>query len=156
YDVRAFELSRQGLALSVQSAFYGLVTQKQVIRNRESSLASFEFLKRRSDRLFDLGRVSEVDKFRAAREYLVAENDLVDARQSYEASADRFKILLGVEATTKLDVAEEIPSPRPLDLDLRRAIDVALVNRLDLMTSRDSVEDAERRLRIGERNLLPD
>jgi outer membrane protein TolC len=156
YDVRGFELSRQGLALAVQSAFYGLVTQKQVIRNRESSLESFEFLKRRSDRLFELGRVSEVDKFRAAREYLVAQNELVDTRQEYESRLDRFKVLLGVEATTKIDVAEEIPSPRPLDLDLRRAIDVALLNRLDLATTRDEVDDAERRLRISERELLPD
>lgn len=156
YDVRAFELSREGLALQVQSAFYGLVTQKQVIRNRESSLESFEFLKRRSDRLFELGRVSEVDKFRAAREFLVAQNELVDTRQEYESRVDRFKILLGVEATTKLDVAEEIPAARPLELDLRHAIDVALTNRLDLMTSRDEVEDSERRLRIADQNLLPD
>lgn len=156
YDVRAFELTRQGLALQVQSAFYGLVTEKQVIRNRESSLQSFEFLKRRSDRLFELGRVSEVDKFRAAREFLVAQNELVDARQEYESRIDRFKVLLGVEATTRIDVAEEIPAPRPLDLDLRRAIDVALLNRLDLWTTRDEVKDAERRLRIGERDLLPD
>ena len=156
YDVRAFELSRQDLALRVQRDFYGLVTQRQVIRNRDSSLKSFEFLQRRSDRLFELGRASEVDKFRAAREYLVAENGLIDANQEYEARLDRFKILLGVEATTKLDVAEEIPTPRVVELELRRAIDVALANRLDLMTSRDTVEDAERRLRIRQRDLLPD
>lgn len=156
YDVRSFELSRQDLALSVQREYYGLVAQKQVIRNRETSLKSFDFLKRRSDRLFELGRVSEVDKFRAAREFLVAENDLVDANQEFDARRDRLKILLGVEATTKFDVAEEIPPPRSVDIELRRAIDVALINRLDLMTSRDTVTDAERRLRIAERNLLPD
>jgi outer membrane protein TolC len=156
YDVRTFELSRQDLALAVQRDFYGLVSQKQVIRNRETSLQSFDFLRRRSDRLFELGRASEVDKFRATREFLVAENDVVDAKQEYETRLDRFKVLIGVEATTKLDVAEEIPTPRPLDLGLRRAIDVALLNRLDLMTSRDAVSDAERRLRISEQNLLPD
>ena len=156
YDVRTFELSRQDLALSVQRDFYALVAQKQVIRNREASLQSFEFLRRRSDRLFELGRASEVDKFRAVREFLVAENDVVDAKQEYETRLDRFKVLIGVEATTKLDVAEEIPAPRPLDLGLKRAIDVALINRLDLMTTRDAVTDAERRLRIAEQNLLPD
>jgi outer membrane protein TolC len=156
YDVRAFELSRQDLALDVQRDFYGLVTQRQVIRNREASLQSFEFLRRRSDRLFELGRASEVDKFRATREFLVAENDVIDAKQEYEARLDRFKVLIGVEATTRLDVAEEIPTPRPLELGLRRAIDIALLNRLDLMTSRDAVTDSERRLRIAEQNLLPD
>jgi outer membrane protein TolC len=156
YDVRAFELSRQDLAVDVQSAFYGLVTQRQVIRNRESSLESFEYLKRRSERLFELGRVSEVDKFRAAREYLVAQNSLVDTRQEYEARLDRFKIQLGLPTSVKLDVANEIPKPRPLEIDLRHAVDVALLNRLDVMTQRDVVEDAERRLRISEQDLLPD
>jgi outer membrane protein TolC len=156
YDVRAFELTREDLALEVQRQFYELVTQKQVIHNRELSLESFKFLKARSDRLFELGRVSEVDKFRAAREYLVAENDLVDARQAYEALVDRFKLQLGVEATTRIDVVEEIPEPRPIEIELRHAIDVALTNRLDLMTAKDGVADAERRVRIAERNILPD
>ena len=156
YDVRAFELTREDLALEVQRQFYELVTQKQVIHNRELSLESFKFLQARSDRLFELGRVSEVDKFRAAREYLVAENDLVDATQTYEALIDRFKLLLGVAATTKIDVVEEIPTPRPVVMELRRAIDVALTNRLDLMTAKDGVADAERRVRIAERDILPD
>jgi outer membrane protein TolC len=156
YDVRAFELTRQDLALDVQSDFYGIVTQKQVIRNRELSLASFEFLKRRTDRLFELGRASEVDKFRAAREYLTAENDLVDARQELDSRLDRLKIRLGLSTSVTIDVAEEIPTRKPIELDLRRAVDVALLNRLDLMTARDTVEDSERRLRIRERDLLPD
>ncbi|MCG3135994.1 MAG: hypothetical protein HMLKMBBP_03781 [Planctomycetes bacterium] len=156
YDVRAFELSRQDLALEVQRTYYGLVSQRQVIRNRESTLESFEFLRRRSERLFELGRVSEVDKFRAAREYLTAENALVDARQDYETRLDRFKVLLGLDTTAQLDVAETIPDPRKVDMELRRAVETGLANRLDLMTARDQAEDAERKLRIRERELLPD
>ncbi len=156
YDVRDFDLSRQDLALRVQSDFYGLVSQKTVIANRDASLVSFEFLKNRSEALFEVGRSSEVDMFRSRRELLSAENDLVDARQELEARLDRFKILLGLPTTQALDVVDAIPEPRELDLDLRRGIDVALANRLDLMTDRDLVEDAERRVRIAERDLLPD
>ena len=156
YDVRQFDLTRQDLALDVQQAYYGIVAQKQVVRNRELKLESLEFLKRRSERLFDLGRVSEVDKFRAAREYLTAENDLVDARQELAVRLDRFKVLLHVDTSVKLDVAEAIPSPRKVDLDLLRAVDTALANRLDLMTARDRVDDSERRERNRERDVLPD
>lgn len=156
YDVRQFELSRQDLALLVQESYYGLVTQKQVIRNREAKLESLEFLRRRSERLFELGRVSEVDKFRAAREYLTAENDLVDARQQYETQLDRFKIQLGLTTSAKLDVVEEIPEPGRFDLDLRKAVEVAIVNRLDVMTARDQVEDADRRVRLREQEVMPD
>lgn len=156
YDVRQFELSRQDLALEIQRSYYDIVTQKQVVRNREAKLESLEFLQRRSARLFELGRVSEVDKFRATREYLTAENDLVDARQQVETLLDRFKIQLGLTTATKLDVVEAIPEPRKFDLDLRRAVDVALANRLDVMTARDEVADAERRVRLREQEVLPD
>jgi outer membrane protein TolC len=156
YDVRQYDLSRQDLALVVLDTYYGIVAQKQVVRNREAKLESLTFLVRRSERLFELGRVSEVDKFRAAREYLTAENDLVDARQELEARLDRFKVLLGLDTAVKLDVVEVLPEPKRVDLELTRAIDVALANRLDLMNSRDQVEDAERRERIREQDVLPD
>ncbi len=155
YDVRNFELQRQDLALRVQREFYSLVSQKAVITNREVSLENFEFLQKRSVRLFEVGRVSEVDKFRAAREYLTSENALIDATQEFAARLDRFKILLGIESAVQFDVLDEIPDPRAMDLDLEDAINVALRNRLDVMTSRNQVEDSERRLRIAERDLLP-
>ena len=158
YDVRAFELERQDLALRVQREFYGLVADAQVIENRQRSLENFEFLRRRSERLFDVGRVSEVDKFRAAREFLTAENALVDAKQSYDTRLDRFKILLGLDTDAVLEIAVEVPAsaadePSP---DLEGALRVAMANRLDLMTARDEVTDAERAVRIADRDLLPD
>ncbi len=156
YDVRDYDLARQDLALRVQRDYYALVSQHQVIRNRELSLESFEFLKRRSEALFQVGRVSEVDKFRATREYLTAENNLIDARQEFEARLDRFKILLGLDTGVAFDIADEIPAPAELALPLERAIAVALASRLDLMSARDQVDDAERHVRVRERNMLPD
>lgn len=156
YDVRDFELARQDLSLRVQREYYGIVAQKRVVRNREAILEQFEFLKRRSETLFSVDRVSEVDKFRAAREYLTAQNSLVDAKQELAARLDRFKVLLGIETATTVEVAEEIPEVKDEDYDLKWAIDVALANRLELRTARDQVDDAERRVRIRTQELQPD
>ena len=155
YDVRDFDLSRQDLAIRVQSDFYDLVAQARVIKVRETTKVSFQFLKRSSQALFDVGRASEIDKFRAARDYLNAENDLIDAQQLFDTRLDRFKILLGLDTEIAVNIADEIPEPEPFDIPLERIIDVALVNRLELMTRRDQVLDAERRLRIREQELLP-
>ncbi len=155
YDVREFDLTRQDTAIRVQNDFYGLVAQRRVIANREVSLASFEFLKNRSEALFKVGRASEVDKFRATREYLSAKNDLIDAQQDYDARLDRFKILLGLDTEIDFEIADEIPEPIPFDVPLGRVLDIALANRLDLMTARDEVLDSERRLRIREQEILP-
>jgi outer membrane protein TolC len=156
YDVRDFELSRQDLVLRVQSDFYAVVAQKRVVRNRKRSLERFEFLKQRSMRLFEVGRTSEVDMYRANREYLSAENDLIDAEQEYAARLDRLKILVGLETTDEFEVAEEIPESKVEIPNWAGAIRVALHNRLELMTTRNEVEDARRRLRIREQELLPE
>lgn len=155
YDVRAFELSREDLALRVQQSYYDLIAASRVIGNRERSLEQFAFLKRRSERLFEVGRVSEVDKFRATREFLTAENALVDARQSLDSQLDRFKLLLGLPSDAVFEIAEEFPAPRPLEIDARVATETALANRLELMTARDQLLDAERRLRIRRQEVLP-
>lgn len=155
YDMRLHELSRQDLALRVQSEFYGLVAQKQVVENRRQSYDRFKFLKERSERLFQVDRVSEVDKFRATREFLTADNALVDAEQDYEARLDRFKVLLGIDTAVIFDVAADIPAAEPLAIELQDALEIAVHNRLDLMTARDQVDDAERRVRIRRQDLLP-
>ena len=139
----------------MQREFYGIVAQKRVVRNREATLEQFEFLKRRSETLFAVDRVSEVDKFRAAREFLTAQNSLVDARQELAARLDRFKVLLGIESDITLDVADEIPDVVVEDVDLGEALATALRNRIELMTARDAVDDSERRLRIRTQELLP-
>jgi outer membrane protein TolC len=155
YDVRDFDLSRQDLALRVQSDFYNLVAQQRVIANRESSLESYEALKKRSEALFEVGRASEIDKFRSTRDYLDAENALIDAQQEFDSRLDRFKILLGLDTEVEFEIANEIPEPIPLDVPIERIFDVALAGRLDLMTARDQVADAERRLRNREQDILP-
>jgi outer membrane protein TolC len=155
YDVRDVELRRQDLALRVQRDFYGIVAQKTVVRNREATLAQFEFLKRRSETLFAVDRVSEVDKFRAAREALTAENSLVDARQELASRLDRFRVLLGIDPDVSIEVVDDIPEVTVEDVRLEDALEIALRNRIELMTARDQVDDAERRLRIRTQELLP-
>jgi outer membrane protein TolC len=80
----------------------------------------------------------------------------VDARQELEARLDLMKVLLGLDTSARLDVVESIPAPRKVEVDFRKSVDVALSNRLDLMTARDQVDDSERRERIRERDVLPD
>jgi len=155
YDVRDFDLSRQDLAIRVQTDFYFLVSQQRVIKVREETRDSLEFLKKSSEALFEVGRASEIDKFRATRDFLNEQNNLIDAQQLFDTRLDRFKILLGLDTETDLAIADELPEPTPFEVPLDRILDVALVNRLELMTRRDQVQDAERRVRIREQELLP-
>jgi outer membrane protein TolC len=100
-----------------------------------------------------------VDQIR--QDELSAENRLVVARQAYQNRLDEFKITLGLPTEASI-VLDEDEARRLVDegvvaieLPPERLVEIALQNRLDLMTACDRVEDAERKVQVAEDDLLP-
>ncbi len=156
YAIRDFELFREDFTIQILSQYYSLVRQLREIENAEKSLASRKFLKQQSERKFEVGLATEVDKLRSAREYLRAQSDLLFQKEAYQLALDRFKIQLGLPTSFPLEIRPEEPEYREASIDLARAVEAALHNRLDLRTQREQFEDAKRNLRIQTRRLLPD
>jgi len=156
YAARDFELFRQRFAIDIVQQFYGLVSQKRGLANLRKNVDAQDFSRRQSEALFRLGRGTKVDVFRAEQSWLGARTNLVSSEQAYALALDRFKIVLGLPTDIRFDVDDtEIPALTPFEVDLERAVAAALVNRLDLKSSRERVEDAERGVRIARNALLP-
>ncbi len=156
YAIRDFELFREDFSIDVARRYYDLVQQKQSIENVRRNLENLVFSERQAQSLFNVGRTSELDVLRARRSRLSAENDLLEARESYELALDRFKIFLGLSTDAYVDVEEYAPEFVPVTFDVRSAIEVAFHNRLDLLNRVEQVEDSERAVRLAENGLLPD
>ena len=156
YAIRDFELFREDFTISVVDAFYSLAAQLVEIENAERNLAARKFLKTQSEEKFKVNLATEVDKLRANREYLRAQTDLLELRESFQLALDRFKIRLGLPTSFPLTIRYEKPDFREVDISLVSAVEAALHNRLDLLTARDELEDSERGLRIAANRLLPD
>jgi outer membrane protein TolC len=155
YAVRDFELFREDFTIQVATRFFNLVRQQREIVNTEANLKARDFLRRQSEEKFKVGLATEVDKLRAAREYLRAKSDLLSLKQSYSLTLDRFKVQLGLPTNFPLEIRPEEPNFRPIPVDLKTAVGAALHNRVDLHTSRDRLEDAQRGLRISANGMLP-
>jgi len=156
YAIRDFELFREDFTIGITTQYYNLVRQQREIRNAEQDLASRMFLRDQSEEKFKVGLATEVDMLRSTRRYLSAQSDLLATKEAYGLSLDRFKIQLGLPTSFPLTIRPEEPEYSKVPVDLRKAATAALNNRVDLITSRDRVEDAERRLRISANQLLPD
>ena len=156
YEVRDFELFREDFALEVASRFYGLVQSNKQILNQAENLERASFDRSKSEALFNVGRVTELEVLRAKRQELNSQNALLGARESYLLELDRFRIFLGLQESVVLEIADEPPSYVPVAYDLESAVQVALENRLDVLNRREQVEDAERAVRIARNGLLPD
>jgi outer membrane protein TolC len=156
YRLRSFELFRQDFSIQITRLYYDLVRQKQVIRNTQRRYERADFLYKRAQELFKIGRVPEIDVFQAEQERLQVKNNLRDTRESLRNQLLRFKIVLGVPDDVEMDVKEgELPKYRKVDITEAQAVQTALHNRLDLATAKDQIEDAKRGVRIARNSLLP-
>jgi outer membrane protein TolC len=156
YTLREFELFREGFSIEVARQFYGLVNRKQAIGNQQRNLDNNEFGRRQAEALFAVGRANELDVLRARRSELTARNALLEAREGLELALDTFRIFLGLPEDQPIDVRPDPPTFTPVDYDLRSALEVAEVNRLDLRNRVEQLEDVERGVRLSANALLPD
>ncbi|MGH7163786.1 MAG: TolC family protein [Planctomycetota bacterium] len=156
YAARDFELFRQRFAVTILQDYYGLVSQKKGLANRRANVLNQERAWKQAQALFLQRRGTQVDVFRAEQSFLRAQNGLLDQEQGYRLALDRFKIQLGLPTDVEFDVGDEFPAYREIDFDAAAAVGASLHNRLDLLTSRDRVEDAARAARVARNELLPD
>ncbi|MEM7260619.1 MAG: TolC family protein [Planctomycetota bacterium] len=156
YDARAFEQFRQSFVIGVIDDYYGLVVQKKQLENQRERIVQQARSVEQAKALFQAGRGSKLDVFRADQSLLGARSSVLAAEQSYRFSLDRFKVLLGLPIDQTIDVADEIPEPKIFEIDVEKALAAAIHNRLDLATQRDRLEDRERGVRIARNGLLPD
>lgn len=146
----------QDLCLEVADAFWRLqVLQNRVASGREE-VRRTRFGLDQARAFLDLGRTTANDVFRAEVALLRARQSLVDVTAAYYAALDGFKLDLNLPVDAAIAIVGEPPDRPLLAVDSRRAIDIALERRLDLMTARDRVADARRAVVLARRGILPD
>ena len=156
YSIRAFELFREDFSIRVANAYYQLVSQRRQLDNDEQNYRDAIYDRQKAQALRQVDRYKDDDVFLARRREIEAEDALLQSRTRYNAAIDDFKILLGMPTTTAIRIVDDEPPFENVRLDPNSAVDVALKNRLDLHTTLDRVDDAERRTRIAGNQLLPD
>ncbi len=156
YEVRDFELFRQGFAIDVLARYYQLVSQKQRVANARRSVETLEFVAKRAKAFFNVDRTTKIDLLRAEQAHLRARNGLIDEEQSYKLSLDRFKVFLGIPVSSVFEIPDDAaPVFVPVELDLDEAVHTALERRLDLMNAQMRLEDANRKVGVAKNALLP-
>ncbi len=172
YSVRVFERYRRQQLVTVAQAYFDLLAAKQRVADSEESYGNFVLDFERASATETTGRGTPLDTQRAQQAMLVQENALESSREAFRATADSFKLLIGMPVDEPLgrDDLEDIETieqlieagaypllARPLAInDESLAVAVALQRRLDLLILRDQVDDARRGVAISRNALLPD
>lgn len=161
YEIRAYQRFRQEFTVQVVSAYYGVLQDRDVVRNNWQSLENFRRNAERERAFAAEGRRSQSELARIEQALLSTEDRWINAVRAYRESLDRFKILLGLSTDVQLtlDDAElaylREAGLRHPELSAEDAVQVALAARLDLLTARDRAEDAARRTAVAANALKP-
>lgn len=161
YALREFVRFRKDFSVEICSQYYGVLRERDVVRNTYESYLNFQKSAERERAFADEGRRTQAELGRLEQAQLSAENSWVNALRRYKESLDRFKIQLGLSTDGKLALDDrelallrEQGLKHPTLAD-EGAVEVALVTRLDLYTERDRVADSERRVRVAANSLKP-
>jgi outer membrane protein TolC len=158
YQLRDFVRFRKDFSVQVASAYYGVLGNRDAVRN---SFLNFQSSRRAGDRTRALaaeGRTTQSDLGRIEQQELSAENAWVGAILVYQRALDDFKIQLGIPVDTKvvLDDRElqELRIRHP-DIKVAEAIEVALAARLDYQNARDQLADSGRKVVLAADQFKP-
>ena len=158
YGLRDFAQFRKDFSVGIASAYYNVLGNRDAVRNSYLNLQSSRQNADRTRALAQEGRVTGTDLGRQEQQELTAESSWINAVRSYKQALDNFKIQLGfkVDANLVLDDGElealQIHHP---DISVNDSIQLALASRLNYMTIKDQVEDAERKVKVAQNFLKP-
>jgi outer membrane protein TolC len=158
YALRDFVRFRKDFTVQVASAYYGVLGNRDAVRN---SFLNFQSSRKAGDRTRDLaaeGRTTQTDLGRIEQQELSAETAWVNAIRTYQRALDDFKIQIGiaVEARIVLDDKEleqlKVHHPK---INVNDAIRIALAARLDYQNVRDRQDDSSRKVALAADQLKP-
>lgn len=158
YDLRDFAQFRKDFSVQIATAFYGVLSSRDAVRNSFLNLQSSRKNAERTRAMVAEGRNTTAELGRLEQQELSAESAWIGAVRNYKQALDNFKYQLGlsVEANIALDEREleslQIQHPR---INVENSIRVALAGRLDYLNSTDRLQDAERRVKLAANLLLP-
>ncbi len=147
-------LAQQQIVIQVATAYYQLVAQTRMAAVAEQGLVRARRLVDASVAKMEIGKVSQLDVYRAQQLAAQSEAQLLDARGALEDAREQLCFLMGRGPEAVFSVASEIPRETET-LDAATAVEVALGHRLELEMARAALSEAERAAAYAKNQLLP-
>ncbi len=152
YALRDFTLFRKRFSVDVATAYYGVLQNRDAVRNSYLNLQNSRKNAERTRALAKEGRVAQADLGRLEQQELSAESAWIGTVRGYKQALDNFKIQLGLstDANIVLDDRdlEQLKIVHP-DIGVEDSIKVALATRLDYQNVREQYEDAGRKIGVA-------
>ncbi|MDP6047777.1 MAG: TolC family protein [Phycisphaerae bacterium] len=177
YSLHTLERHKRTLAVQVATDYLGVLQQADQVKNAADNHRRLIKAGERSARLGDAGRLPKTQVNQAQQDELRARDRVITARNSYERSLDTLKLTLGLPTDARIVLdrnelsklvdqaraalaanAEDKTKTRrgKMELPVKKALKLALGNRLDMRTAQGRVLDAQRGVVVAADGLKAD
>jgi outer membrane protein TolC len=171
YAIRKFEYYRQTYAVIITDRFFAVLEYAQRLKNAKDNERNLDRNSRRATMMFEAGRMGSIEADQAKSQLLSARESVITMRRSFETRLDVFKMSIGLPPDALVEVDEEELAKLTREIqqaakdgtggerlfpDEEDACTMALAKRLDLMNTRDSLDDAERAVKVAADMLQAD
>ena len=159
YQIRDFNRFRKTFVVSIVNDYYRVLQLRDTVTNAENDYQRRVQSKERLEMEAQAGRKPPFEVDQAEQEVLRAQDNIVAAQERYERQLDLFKIQLSLPTDVDLELdPNELEALRQVEITqpdymLEAATETALAQRLDLANSRDTTDDAGRKVMIAVDNL---
>jgi outer membrane protein TolC len=161
YEIRAFNRYRQSFVVDIINAYYGVLKQRDGVTNAKNNWNSSVEYRKQAELEAKTGRTPPYQADQARQRELSAYDSYVTTLKSYEQSLDSFKIRLSLPVNVSLELDQnELKALQNYGITVPQytvdnAIETALSCRLDLANSFDSIDDAQRKVKLASDGLGP-
>jgi outer membrane protein len=152
--VREQILSEQQVAVEVAASYYRIVSQKIMADVARKTVERSRTLLAASEAKLEVGKVSQLDVFRARQLVAQAEGQLLDTEAAVEEAMDQLRYLLGRGPEYLFDVEDKIPAETEA-VSVEVAVETALNHRLELLNAQAALAEAGRTVSYNRNQLLP-
>jgi len=171
YAIRKFEYYRQTYAVTITDRFFAVLEYVQRLKNAIENEHNLDRNSRRATMMFDAGRMGSIEADQAKSQLLYARESVITMRRSFETRLDSFKLSIGLPPDALVEVDEEELAKLTGEIkqtakdgtggerlfpDEEDACAIALAKRLDLLNTRDTLNDAEREVKVAADMLRAD
>jgi outer membrane protein TolC len=152
YQLREFARFRKDFSVQIATAYYGVLSSRDAVRNSYLNLQSSHNNAARTRSLAAEGRTTQSDLGRIEQQELSAESAWINAVRGYRQALDNFKLQLGLPTDVDLVLddreLEQLRIDHP-EISIDQAIQIAHAARLDYLNLYDRIEDAGRRIDLA-------
>ncbi len=158
YDLREFTRFRKDFSVQIATAYYRVLGNRDSVRNSFLNLQSARKNAERSRALAQEGRFTQSDLGRLEQQELTTQGSWIGAVRDYRQSLDNFKVLIGLRLDEKIVLDDRELERLRIDhptINVEESIQVALAARLDLLNTREQLDDSVRKVALAKNLLLP-